>query len=54
MQKADTLGLVELLIKKGIFTLDEYIEHMRLGANEELAMREAKASTRHGTKITFR
>ena len=40
MSKADMLGLAVLLIKKGIITYDEYIEAMRLSANEELAMRE--------------
>jgi hypothetical protein len=39
MSKADQLGLVELLIAKGVFTAEEYIEYMRLSANEELAMR---------------
>lgn len=37
MSKADARGLAELLIDKGIFTLDEYREYMRLAANEELA-----------------
>jgi len=34
---ADARGLAELLIAKGVFTLDEYVEHMRLAMNEELA-----------------
>ncbi len=41
MSKADMMGLTMLLISKGVITLDEYTEHMRLAANEELAMREA-------------
>ena len=41
MSKADMLGLAMLLISKGVITEEEYIEHMRLAANEELAMREA-------------
>lgn len=42
MQKAETAGLVSLLIAKGVFTMDEYLEAMRLAANSELAMREAE------------
>lgn len=34
---ADALGLAELLIAKGVFTKDEYVEYMRLAMNEELA-----------------
>lgn len=34
---ADAQGLARLLIAKGVFTLEEYIEHMRLAMNEELA-----------------
>jgi hypothetical protein len=37
MRAADAGGLAGLLIAKGIFTADEYMEHMRLAANEELA-----------------
>jgi len=40
MSKADMLGLATLLISKGLITQEEYIEHMRLGANEELARRQ--------------
>lgn len=50
MSKADMLGLVTLLIEKGVFTSDEYIEAVRLSANEELAMREEEA----GGIIKFR
>jgi hypothetical protein len=41
MSKADMMGLATLLISKGVFTPEEYVEHLRLAANEELAMREA-------------
>jgi hypothetical protein len=34
---ADAQGLATLLIAKGVFTAEEYAEHMRLAANEELA-----------------
>lgn len=36
-QKAEFAALAYLLIDKGVFTADEYIEAMRLGMNEELA-----------------
>lgn len=42
MSKADQAGLAMLLINKGVFTLEEYCEAMRLHANQELAMREAE------------
>jgi hypothetical protein len=34
---SDAGGLATLLIKKGVFTMEEYLEHMRLAANDELA-----------------
>lgn len=34
---ADAQGLASLLIQKGVFTLDEYLEYMRIAMNEELA-----------------
>jgi hypothetical protein len=34
--KSDQGGLATLLIEKGVFTLEEYQEAMRLAANEEL------------------
>lgn len=37
LQKAETAGLVFLLIKAGLFTLTEYQETMRLAVNEEAA-----------------
>jgi hypothetical protein len=40
MRAADTSALAQLMIDKGVFTEDEYIEHMRLAANEELARYE--------------
>lgn len=40
LQKADMLGLIELLIAKGVFTKEEYMEYIRLAANEELAARQ--------------
>jgi len=49
-QKAEMLGLVMLLMSKGIITNDEYIEAMRLAANQELAVREDE----YGNIIHFR
>lgn len=37
---ADAHGLAELLIAKGVFTVEEYAEYMRLAMNEELARYE--------------
>lgn len=55
MSKSDMLGLAELLISKGVFTREEYIEHMRLAANHELAMHEDEANqSSGGVKLTFR
>lgn len=54
MQKADTMGLVTLLIEKGVFTLAEYIEHMRLAANTELANREEELTDKFGVDVSCR
>lgn len=43
---ADTSGIAGLLMKKGVFTLDEYTEHMRLAMNEELARYEQHVRAR--------
>lgn len=40
MEKADTLGLVCLLMDKGVITPEEYHEYLRRAANHELAMRQ--------------
>lgn len=40
MRAADAGGLARLLIAKGVFTEAEYIEQVRLAANEELARYE--------------
>lgn len=50
LSKSDQMGLARLLIDKGIFGIEEYMEYMRLAANDELAMREKE----HGGKIKFR
>jgi hypothetical protein len=56
MSKSDMYGLVELLIAKGVFTGEEYIEHIRLAANTELAMHEEHINAEYGggVELTFR
>jgi hypothetical protein len=53
ISKAEQAGIAHLLISKGIFTIDEYMETMRLAANTELFMHEKKAKSR-GIDINFR
>lgn len=48
------LGLVSLLIAKGVFTAEEYSEHIRVAANEEVAMREEEYTKKKGIKVSFR
>lgn len=53
--KADMLGLVELLISKGVFTSEEYLEYLRRSANNELHMHEEEVRAKIGNKnISFR
>lgn len=40
LSKSDQMGLASLLIDKGVFTLEEYDEYMRLAANQELRSEE--------------
>lgn len=47
-------ALVRLLIKKGLFTIEEYLEELRLEANRELDLYEDKLSRVYKTKITLR
>lgn len=53
MSKADMLGLVCLLIDKGIFTEDEYREYIRLSANAEVKQRE-ESNSHGGQEVSFR
>ena len=52
--KAEQCGLAELLIEKGVFTQDEYLEAIRVAMNSELAWREEEAREVLGRDITFR
>jgi len=48
MRAADHSALAALLIAKGVITEDEYMEQMRLGANEELARYEEHCREAYG------
>lgn len=50
LSKSDQCGLATLLMDKGVITLEEYLEAVRLAANEELARWE----TTYGGVIHFR
>jgi hypothetical protein len=53
MRAAEQWGLVSLLIEKGVFTLDEYKERMRLAINEELARYEEHHRKEYGLSQTM-
>ena len=48
MRAADQSALAGLLIEKGVITTDEYVEQVRLGANEELARYEEHCRQEYG------
>jgi len=48
MRAADHSGLAALLVAKGLITEAEYIEQMRLAANEELARYEEHCREAYG------
>lgn len=52
--KADMAGLAGLLIRKGFITEAEYLEAMRLGANEELARYNEHINTTYNVNVVFR
>lgn len=51
---ATNLGLANLLMEKGVFTKEEYMEHMRLAANTELHRYQEMLSNYTGAELTFR
>ena len=53
---ADMLGLAMLLMQKGVFTQAEYLEHMRLAMNAELARYEEHVRKKFGLPdiVSFR
>lgn len=54
MSKSDMLALTCLLLDKGIFTREEYLEYIRLAANLEVKQREVQASDARGLQVSFR
>lgn len=51
MTKADMGGLANLLIKKGVFTLEEYLTHIADQAEIEADAYEDELSVKHGINI---
>lgn len=47
-------ALVRLLIKKGVITMDEYAEEMRLEANRELDRYEDRILETYGVRVNLR
>lgn len=47
-------ALVRLLVAKGIFTMDEYLESVRLEANRELERYEAHILEHYGVQVSLR
>lgn len=54
LTKSNIMGLVSLLVDKGIITHDEYHETLRLAANSELARYEDYVDKTYGVKADFR
>lgn len=56
LRAADHMGLATLLLDKGVFTIEEYLEYMRLAANHELARYEEHLRQTYGLhpNISFR
>jgi hypothetical protein len=54
MRAADTLGLAKLLMDKRVITKEEYVEQMRLAANEELARYEEHMRAEYNVDLSFR
>lgn len=54
LRAADAGALATLLISKGVFTHEEYVEAMRFGANEELARYTDHCRNAYNVNITFR
>ena len=48
MRASDAGGLATLLIAKGVITLAEYTEHLRIAANKELARYTAHCRSTYG------
>lgn len=51
MSKSDQAGLAQLLIDKGVFTLEEYHEAVATSAEQEAESREHDLSARYGINL---
>lgn len=51
---SDQGALARLLIKKGIFTAEEYAEEIRLEMCREVDRYESRLEQEHGVKVTLR
>lgn len=51
LSKSDQAGLAKLLIAKGIFTMEEYIEAIADQAEREADAKEDELSVRHGINV---
>lgn len=51
MSKADAAGLATLLIAKGVFTMEEYLEAVADSAEREADDKETELSVRHGINV---
>lgn len=52
MSKSDMKGLATLLIEKGLFTLEEYVEAMAKAAEEEAHDMEHDLSAKYGVNVS--
>jgi len=51
LSKSDQAGLVALLIKKGVFTMEEYLSAVADAAEQEADTKETELSVRHGVNV---
>lgn len=51
---SDVRALVDLLIEKGVFTVEEIEEQLRRSANEELAIVEVEMTEKYDREFKFR
>lgn len=52
--KVELAGVARLLIQKGVFTEDEYVDAIIAEMQEEVARLEAEAEKKFGSKVTFK
>lgn len=51
LSKADQAGLVSLLVEKGVFTMEEYLEAVAKSAEDEAERMEHEISVRYGVNV---